>query len=54
MEKWECTVCGYIYNPDEGDLEAEIPPGTTFGELPENWICPECGVSKEYFEKVEE
>ena len=54
MEKWECTVCGYIYDPQEGDSEAEILAGTPFEELPDDWVCPECGVGKDYFEKVEE
>ncbi len=54
MEKWECLVCGYIYDPAEGDPEGGIPPGTPFEELPDDWVCPECGAEKEMFEKVEE
>ena len=54
MEKWECLVCGYIYDPAEGDSEGEIPPGTPFEELPDDWVCPECGAEKEMFEKLEE
>ena len=54
MEKWECTVCGYIYDPAEGDDTAGIPSGTSFEDLPDDWICPICAVGKEDFEKVEE
>lgn len=45
-----CTVCGYIYNPEEGDPANEIAPGTSFDELPEDWFCPVCGAGKEDFE----
>ncbi|MBE3580956.1 MAG: rubredoxin [Thermoanaerobacteraceae bacterium] len=50
MEKYICTVCGYVYDPVEGDPENGIPAGTPFGELPEEWICPVCSVGKELFE----
>jgi len=53
MDKWECMVCGYIYDPEEGDPDNDIEPGTPFEELPDDWVCPECGVGKEEFEKVE-
>jgi len=53
MEKWECTICGYIYDPAEGDPDNGIAPGTPFETLPEDWTCPDCGVGKEEFEKVE-
>jgi rubredoxin len=53
MEKWECLVCGYIYDPAEGDPDAGIEPGTAFEALPEDWICPDCGAGKDMFEKVE-
>ncbi len=52
MEKWECTVCGYIYEEEKGDLENNVSPGTRFADLPENWVCPVCGASKDMFEKV--
>ena len=52
MEKWRCTICGYIYDPDNGDPDAGIEPGTSFEDLPEDWICPECGVSKDMFEMM--
>lgn len=50
MERWECTVCGYIYNPAKGDPVNHIVPGTSFEELPDDWECPECGAPKERFE----
>ncbi|HCP31830.1 TPA: rubredoxin [Candidatus Acetothermia bacterium] len=51
MEKWICTVCGYVYDPAVGDPTNEIEAGTAFEDLPDTWICPECGVGKEMFEK---
>ncbi len=54
MEKWECMVCGYIYDPKDGDEGGGIAPGTSFEDLPDDWVCPICGVGKEDFEKVEE
>lgn len=53
MEKWVCTVCGYVYDPAEGDPDNGIKPGTPFEELPEDWECPVCGVGKDEFEKEE-
>ena len=53
MEKWECTICGYIYDPAEGDSDSGIAPGTAFEDIPEDWVCPLCGVDKSMFEKVE-
>lgn len=50
MEKWICTVCQYIYDPAEGDPENGIAPGTSFDELPDNWVCPLCMAGKEFFE----
>ena len=46
MKKYICDVCGYIYDPAKGDPENDIPPGTAFEKLPEDWTCPECGVPK--------
>ncbi len=51
MGKWKCTVCGYIYDPEEGDPENNVPPGTPFEKLPEDWVCPACGAPKDMFEK---
>ena len=53
MTKWECTVCGYIYDPEKGDSISGVAPGTSFEDLPEDWVCPACGANKESFEKVE-
>jgi len=53
MAKWECLVCGYIYDPEVGDPDGNIPPGTAFEDLPDTWVCPECGASKDMFEKME-
>ncbi len=53
MDKWECTVCEYIYDPELGDPEHGVAPGTAFGELPEDWVCPICGATKGQFTKVE-
>ena len=52
MAKYECTVCGYIYDPEVGDPDGDIPPGTPFEKLPEDWVCPVCGASKGEFEKL--
>jgi rubredoxin len=53
MEKWECIACGYIYDPAEGDPDSGIAPGTAFEEIPDDWVCPDCGLGKDMFEKVE-
>ncbi len=53
MSKWRCNLCGYIYDPDEGDPDNNISPGTPFEDLPEEWVCPDCGASKEDFEELE-
>ncbi|HJP19419.1 MAG: rubredoxin [Gammaproteobacteria bacterium] len=53
MEKWRCIVCDYIYNPEVGDMNAGISPGTKFEDLPEDWVCPLCGVPKKDFEKMD-
>lgn len=50
--KYRCTVCGYIYDPSIGDPNSDIPAGTLFENLPDDWICPICGVAKESFEKI--
>ena len=52
MGKWKCTVCQYEYDPEKGDPNNGIEPGTPFDELPVDWVCPECGVSKDFFEKA--
>mgnify|MGYP001244627822 FL=1 len=52
MDKYKCTVCGYIYDPAIGDVTQNIPANTSFDKLPDSWVCPECGVGKDMFEKV--
>ena len=47
MNSWECTVCGYVYEPKIGDPDNGIAPGTKFEDLLEDWVCPECGAEKE-------
>lgn len=54
MEKYICTVCGYIYDPEQGDSDSGISPGTAFDDIPEDWVCPVCGAGKEDFEPYDE
>lgn len=49
MAKYVCDACGYVYDPAVGDPDNGIAPGTSFAALPEDWICPECGASKDMF-----
>ncbi|MDR0406059.1 MAG: rubredoxin [Clostridiales bacterium] len=51
MEKYEC-MCGYIYDPEAGDPENDIAPGTAFEALPDDWTCPRCGLGKDAFTKM--
>jgi len=53
MDKYRCGVCGYVYNPEKGDPDGGIEPGTPFEELPDDWTCPVCGASKDQFVKEE-
>ena len=53
MDKYECTVCGYVYDPEQGDADSGVAPGTSFEALPADWVCPVCGAGKEDFIKVE-
>jgi len=52
MDKYKCTVCDWVYDPAVGDPTQGVKPGTKFEDLPDTWICPECGVGKDQFEKV--
>jgi rubredoxin len=54
MAKYICTVCGYEYDPEIGDPEADIQPGTAFEDLPDDWVCPVCGATKDEFQVAEE
>jgi rubredoxin len=49
MEKYVCSICGYVYDPAAGDKEGNIPPGVPFDKLPDEWVCPICGAGKEEF-----
>ena len=51
--KYECIVCGYIYDPAIGDPANGVEPGTLFEEIPEDWLCPDCGVGKDQFTPVD-
>lgn len=53
MKKYECAVCGYIYNPEEGDPDGGIAPGTPFEKIPDTWVCPICGAAKSEFTPVD-
>jgi rubredoxin len=50
MQKYVCSVCGYVYDPEEGDPNNGVEPGTPFEKLPDDWVCPVCGALKEQFE----
>ena len=52
MEKWVCQVCGYTYDPAKGDPDNGVKPGTKFEDVPEDWVCPDCGAGKSEFEKA--
>ena len=51
-KKYKCLICGHIYDPEVGDPDSGLPPGTAFEDLPDNWVCPVCGTEKENFEEV--
>lgn len=53
MDKYICKICGYIYDPETGDPDSGIAPGTSFEDIQADWVCPLCGVGKEDFEKVQ-
>ena len=53
MSKWECRVCGYIYDPARGDPDNGVNPGMSFENLPEDWVCPSCGANKDLFDKLD-
>ncbi|MBE9177344.1 rubredoxin [Oculatella sp. LEGE 06141] len=53
MQKYVCSICGYVYDPEQGDPESGIEPGTPFEAIPEDWVCPVCGAEKSDFEPVE-
>ena len=52
MAKYQCNVCGYVYDPEAGDSTQSVAPGTPFENLPDDWTCPECGAGKDEFTKL--
>lgn len=52
MAKWECTVCGWVYDPAEGEPSQGVEPGTPFEHVPDDFVCPDCGVGKDSFEEI--
>ena len=51
MDHYVCQICGYVYDPEKGDPDNDIAPGTKFADLPDDWVCPICGAGKDDFEK---
>jgi len=52
MAKWECTICGMVYDEAKGDPEHGLAPGTRWEDIPADWCCPDCGATKETFERI--
>jgi rubredoxin len=52
MKKHRCKVCGYVYDPENGDMLSGTEPGTGFENLPNEWRCPICGVTKDDFDEI--
>ncbi|MHB1453724.1 MAG: rubredoxin [Saccharofermentanales bacterium] len=52
MDRYECILCGYVYDPVAGDPDSGIAPGTAFADLPTDWVCPVCGADQDQFEKL--
>lgn len=54
MKKYVCNICGWVYDSEVGDPDSGIAPGTKFEDIPEDWVCPLCGVTKEDFDVIED
>jgi rubredoxin len=52
--KYQCLACSYVYDPAQGDPDNGVDPGTAFADLPDDWVCPDCGAPQDMFEPVEE
>jgi rubredoxin len=52
LDKYQCTICGWIYDPEKGDPDNNVTPGTAFEDIPDSWKCPICGAPKSEFEKL--
>ncbi len=53
MDKWECDLCGYVYDPALGDPDNDVAPGTAWDDVPDSWVCPDCGAGKDSFTKLD-
>jgi len=53
MTSYKCVICGYVYDPERGDSGGAIEPETSFESIPDDWMCPICGVGKDLFEQLE-
>ena len=53
MDKYQCVLCGYIYDPQKGDPDNDVAPGTRFEDIPDDWQCPECGAAKSDYDLIE-
>lgn len=53
MQIWQCLVCGYIYDEAQGSPAEGLAPGTRWADIPEDWVCPDCGMGKSEFEMIE-
>lgn len=51
-KRYQCLACNFIYDPEVGDPDGGIPPGTAFEDIPDNWVCPVCGATKDMFEEI--
>ena len=54
MEKYDCNVCNWVYDPEEGRPDEGIEPGTSFDDLPDDFVCPVCGAGKEEFAQIDD
>ena len=54
MQKYACDLCDYVYDPAVGDPDGDIEPGTPFEDLPDDWVCPECGAGKDEFSPIDD
>jgi len=52
MQKHQCDLCSYVYDPNVGDPDNGVEPGTPFEQLPDDWVCPECGAEKDQFSPI--
>ena len=53
MDRYVCLICGYVYDPEQGDPDGGVDPGTKWDDVPDDWVCPVCGAGKDDFEKEE-